>query len=175
MNPEQEIAALEQIIDEILRGLQEIIQSGEILSDEFQGQIAQELEATVSRIDELRAQIQQPAQGPADTIPPGASPPTPNANVEGMPSSTINSFGYDPKTQRLMVKFNGKNDRDAGPVYGYTGIPENIFNIFRSGSVAARTNGRNKWGRWWKGKVPSLGAAMYTLIKQGNYPYQRLQ
>lgn len=54
MNPEKEIQTLEELINELLAGLQEVIQSGEILSDEFQGAIAQELEIATGRIDSLR-------------------------------------------------------------------------------------------------------------------------
>lgn len=68
MNPEQEIQLLEQLIDELLAGIQEVLQSGEILSDEFQGALAQELEVTTQRIDQLRGEIsqQQPFQGQPD-------------------------------------------------------------------------------------------------------------
>lgn len=64
MNPNQEIATLEQLIDELLAGIQDVIASGEILSDEFQGAIADEINATLTRIDELRAQPQQPPEQP---------------------------------------------------------------------------------------------------------------
>jgi len=47
---------LEELLQELLRGIQETIQSGEILSDEFQGQLAQALDEMTNRIDELRAQ-----------------------------------------------------------------------------------------------------------------------
>ena len=90
------------------------------------------------------------------------------------PSSNVHSFGYDDKTGRLLVKFQGDYPDQNGPVYGYEGVPKNIFNLFQKGAIPARTDGSNKWGSWWKGKVPSLGASLYTLIKQGGYQYQRL-
>lgn len=93
---------------------------------------------------------------------------------QSMPSSNIYAFGYDPKNQKLLVKFQGNDGVGQGPVYGYDKVPEVIFNLFRQGSIPARTDGKNKWGRWWKGKTPSLGASLYTLIKNGNYQYQRL-
>lgn len=68
MDPQQELETLEQLLNELLAGIQDVLQSGEILSDEFQGAIAQELEHTTSRIDQLRAEIsqdeqEQPGQG----------------------------------------------------------------------------------------------------------------
>jgi hypothetical protein len=165
MPPAEEIAELEELLRELLAGMQEILQSGEIMSDEFQGQVAQTLNALTDRIDQL--QRENPISAPS---PPQEEPPL----EEGMASSNVNSFGYDPENQRLLVKFNGRDQRDNGPVYGYDGVPKVIFDLFQSGAIPARTNGRNRWGRWWQGKVPSLGASLYTLIGQGQYPYQRL-
>jgi KTSC domain-containing protein len=92
----------------------------------------------------------------------------------GMPSSNVHSFGYDQDNGKLLVKFQGDYPQENGPVYAYGGVPKEIFELFKRGAVPARTDGRNKWGEWWKGKVPSLGASLYTLIKGGNYPYQRV-
>ncbi len=103
------------------------------------------------------------------TMPPGEL-----GNVGGIEQAPINSsniygFKYDPKNRRLLVRF------QSGSVYGYDGVPNGIFKVFQQGAVPAKTNGQNKFGRWWQGKIPSLGAAFYNLIRQGNYPYQRLQ
>jgi hypothetical protein len=83
-------------------------------------------------------------------------------------SSNIYGFRYDPRTGRLLIRF------QSGSVYGYNGVPESIFKIFQQGAVPAKTNGQNKFGKWWQGKIPSLGAAFYSLIRQGGYPYQKL-
>jgi hypothetical protein len=56
-NPQQELALLEQLIGELFAGTQNVLVSGEILSDEFQGALAQEFETTLKRIDQLRAEI----------------------------------------------------------------------------------------------------------------------
>lgn len=73
-----------------------------------------------------------------------------------------------------MVKFQGDYPEQNGPVYGYEGVPKQIFNLFQKGAIPATTDGSNKWGSWWKGKTPSLGASLNALIKQGGYSYQRL-
>ena len=75
---------------------------------------------------------------------------------------------------RLLVRFLGDHPNRNGPVYAYGGVPREVFDMFQKGAVPARTDGQNKWGKWWKGKVPSIGASLYTLIKQRGYPYQRL-
>lgn len=94
--------------------------------------------------------------------------------TEAMPSSNVEGFAYDDKTNKLLVRFLGKHPNRNGPIYAYEGVPRSIFDLFQKGAVPARTNGQNRWGKWWKGKVPSMGASMYTLIKQQGYPYQRV-
>lgn len=59
MNPEQRIALLNELIDQIVDTLYETLASGEILSDEFQGLIAQELTATMDEIEQLKQQVSQ--------------------------------------------------------------------------------------------------------------------
>lgn len=83
-------------------------------------------------------------------------------------SSNIYGFRYDPKSGRLLVRFN------SGSVYGYEGVPPAVFKIFESGAIPAKTSGSNKWGKWWRGKIPSTGASFHALIRLGGYPYQRL-
>lgn len=223
MRPEEEIRALEEIIQEILTGMQEALQSGERLSDEIQGRIADEINFTTDRIDQLRQEIgerppvEPPTRGPQpvgvdllwqlaagdetafigylrtfpdpalnallrnptqlqETIadlqrrmPPGQQPMSeggiPHADLN---SSNIYGFRYNPQNGRLMVRF------QSGSVYGYDGVPQGVFNVFKQGAVPAATNGQNQYGRWWTGKQPSLGAAFYNLIRQGGYNYRRL-
>lgn len=227
MRPEEELRALEEIINEILSGMQEALQNGERLSDEIQGRIADEINSTTDRMDQLRVEIGQrpPVEPPTpDThgpqpvgvdllwqlaggdetafigylrtfpdpalnsllrnptqlqqtirdlqqrMPPGQQPTAeggiPHADIN---SSNIYGFRFNPKNGQLMVRF------QSGAVYGYSGVPQGVFNTFRQGAVPARTNGQNDYGRWWTGKMPSLGAAFYNLIRQGGYDYQRLQ
>ncbi len=159
----------EQRIQQLKLALAEFInlasQEGEI-TEELELMIAQVMEHVASRIQQLRQEEQ--IQG-ATVVPPQE----PDLNP-AMPSSNIESFGYDDKNGRLLVRFLGKYPNRNGPIYAYGGVPKQIFDLFRQGAVPARTDGSNKWGKWWKGKVPSIGASMYTLIKNGGYPYQRL-
>lgn len=170
MNPQQEITLLESLIDELLAGLMEIMQSGEILSDEFQGTIARELEITLQRIDQLRAQ-----ESPAEELPAGgAEPARPELEPGPYPSSNVNSFKYDPTTEKLYVKFHGSESAGSGPTYLYQGVPRNIYDVFSKGRVAPKTSGQNQYHRWIRGVTPSLGASLYALIRNGGFPYQRI-
>lgn len=154
-----ELEELEGLLQELLSAIEIVMQSGEILPDEIQGELARTLELLTSRIDQLQTPL---------------TPPEKISLSRPMPSSNVHSFGYDPKNERLLVKFQGDYPDQNGPVYGYDKVPKQIFDMFQKGAIPARTDGQNKWGKWWKGKVPSLGASLYTLIKQGGYQYQRL-
>lgn len=156
-----ELQELEELLRELLQAIQLMVESDEEMSDELQGQIAQTLELLYNRIEEMRGSAPTP-------------PPQEPELESSMPSSNVEGFAYDPEGQRLYVRFLGKHPDPHGPIYQYEGVPANIFDIFRKGAIPAKTDGRNKWGRWWKGKYPSMGAAMYHLIRAGGFPYQRV-
>lgn len=103
----------------------------------------------------------------------------PPANVDGIqssaiPSSNVWGFAYDKSSKTMYVKFNGKDERDDGPVYAYGGVPGNIARVVMAGAIPARTRGQNRWGRWWVNKNPSMGASVSALLVKGAYPYQRI-
>jgi len=153
------IEQLEELRQGLVNVVQQAMQSGEILSEELLIEIASTLKNLTDQIEaskgEAPNEIPQLEQGP-------------------FPSSNINAFKYDPKNQRLFVKFHGKDSADSGPTYGYSNVPKYIYDVFASGSVAPKTSGRNKFHQWIKGVTPSLGASMNALIKAGKYAYQRL-
>jgi len=161
-----ELQELESLFFDLLRLVREILDSGEKLSDQTSGEVANFLQDLENKINTLKQQ--EPVEGLQPT-----QPEEPQLNQSG-PSSNVDSFGYDDKTGKLMVRFLGDYPNKEGPVYAYSGVPKEIYNLFQQGAVPARTNGQNKWGKWWKGKVPSLGASLFTLIKNGGYKYQKL-
>lgn len=190
MNPE--IEELEDALENLLKGIQEALQNGEFLSEDLQRQVAQDIEYLTTELDKLYSieanepppitTIEEEEAAVADQVAPSPpevppSPPTGGQVPEleqAMPSSNISAFNYDPETQNLYVQFLGDHPNRHGSTYQYSGVPEQIFEIFRKGAIPASTNGQNKWGKWWKGKKPSIGSAMYHLIKNSNYPYQRI-
>lgn len=186
MNPRQELAAIEEVIANILSGMQETIQSGENLSDEFQGQLAELLNLATERITQLNEEIQLgdvedeekiiADNIPIDEEPVGGAAPEPIPPLDPAPheSSNINAFRYEPDKKKLYVKFQGKYPQQNGPIYSYQDVPPYIFDIFRRGSIAPKTSGQNAWHKWKEGVTPSHGASMYALIKAGGFPYQRL-
>jgi len=89
-------------------------------------------------------------------------------------SSNVYGYQYDPRSQSLRVKFNGKDVQGDGPIYQYDGVPPFVFKMIASGAIPAKTTGRNKYGMWWQGKSPSLGSSVNELLKIAGFPYQRL-
>ncbi len=94
--------------------------------------------------------------------------------IDGIPHADLNSSNvwganYDPKSGKMKVRFHG------GSEYEYDGVPQAIFDAFIHGNADARTNGRNRYGRWWRGKNPSLGAALNQYIKAGGFNYRRIR
>lgn len=220
-----DVQELRSLLQELLQAIEQVASTGEELSDQFQGMLAETLGNLYSRIEELSQ------NGPSETanIPPetlsnppsndaqllwilaGQQPqaflsylrtfPTPatsqllnnpqqlNATivqlnqmmppgelpiVDGIQHADLNSSNvwgaaYNPKTGKMRVRFQG------GSIYEYGGIPKAIFDAFIHGNAEAQTNGQNRYGRWWKGKNPSLGAALNKYIKAGNFPYRRIR
>ena len=228
MNPQQRLADLQSVLDELLTVLNDVVAFGEVLSDEFQGLLAQELGWLVDQIEQTSEQIKIESEEPQN-IPPGAleEPISDNVNLlwilsGGQPnafvsylrefpeasfirylqdpnalagliqrlqqenpiervmqsdgvdqsplqSSNVWGFRFNPSTKKLRVRFN------SGSVYEYDNVPDVIFNLFASGNAAAKTDGQNKWGRWWRGKNPSIGASLNQYIKAGGYNYRRIR
>lgn len=161
MNPQEEIQILEQLLNELLAGIQDILLSGEILSDDFQGMLAQEIEATLNRIDELRAVVSTHA-------------PIPEVPVSEFPSSNVNGFRYNPDNDEMLIQFHGPYPQATGPIYKYSGVPKFIFDIISRGAIGPKTTGKNRYHAWFKGITPSLGASVNALLKAGGFSYQRM-
>lgn len=181
------VQQLEQLLNELLLEIEKVLQSDEDLDDEFQDELAKTLSFLVDRISQEKErqleieEIEEEQAEVANEVSPPAPPGVPPTGGEVPPlepapneSSNINAFRYDPKNEQLYVKFQGKYPSQNGPVYSYQGVPPYIFDVFRRGSVAPKTSGRNAWHRWKEGVTPSHGAAMYALIKQGGFPYHRI-
>jgi hypothetical protein len=114
-------------------------------------------------------QLQQVIQSLSQRFPEGI-----DLQADGIPhadlmSSNVYGYRYNPGKRELLVRFNN------GGVYRYSGVPKQIYQMFANGAIPAKTDGQNQYGRWWKGKSPSLGSSFFSLIKMGGYPYQKLK
>jgi hypothetical protein len=104
-------------------------------------------------------------QFPAGTLENQSEGGIPHAQLQ---SSNVYGFQYSPQDGRLLVRFQG------GSTYQYSGVPPSVFQVFARGAVPAKTSGSNQHGVWWEGKIPSLGAAFYAMIRNGPYAYERV-
>lgn len=151
----------EQKIEELKNALKTVIQliaeRGQSLNPDLKLMLVRVMEHVAERIKELRAPIAQ----------------KPEVEPAPFASSNVNGFKYDYENGDLLVKFQDKYPGQNGPVYKYAGVPRFIFDTFRKGAVPPKTSGGNRWHKFTEGVMPSLGAAMYHLIRT-NYPYQRV-
>lgn len=108
-------------------------------------------------IAQLRNDLPQNRTGEEDGIPQAP-----------LQSSNIYGFQYDPKSKKLLVRF------QEGNIYQYDNVPPQVYKAFEKGAVPAKTEGANEYGAWYQGKIPSLGAAFYELIRKGGYNYTKL-
>jgi KTSC domain len=188
LNPE--LSRLENLLSELMQGIQAVLQAGEILSDEFQGVLAQAIgslfdqietikanhpdEPSIEDVEEEQAQVANQGQPPQPPPTPPTGGPIPPLEPAPFESSNINAMRYDPDKQEAYIKFQGKFPAQNGPVYKYSGVPAYIFDVIQRGSVAPKTSGANQWHRWKEGVTPSHGASVNALLKAGGFQYQRL-
>ncbi len=220
---------LEELLQELLQAVEQVMQSGEVLSDEFQGQIAQTLNNLVTRIDESRGKTENVSTDQGSPLSASQLSHTPSndaqllwilagqqeqafisylrnfpteatqsllnnpellgqtidqlsqmmpqgqpATIHGIDQADLNSSNiwgtaYDPRSGKMRVRFQG------GSEYEYDGVPANIYRAFTKGNASAKTKGKNRYGQWWVGKNPSLGAAMNQYIKAGKFNYRKIK
>jgi hypothetical protein len=161
----------EQKINELKEALRSVMmmiaERNQPLNEDLKLMLVRVMEHVANRIQELRN------EGQVEGLTPPSAFKEPEIE-QAMPSSNIYGFNYDYDDGKLLVKFQGNDGVGQGPVYAYEGVQPYIFNLFKKGASIAKTTGKNKWGEWFKGKSPSIGAAMHAFIKNGGYPYQKL-
>jgi len=73
-------------------------------------------------------------------------------------SANVDRVMFNDETNELVVKFND------GSKYTYFNINFSEFNSVVSGLADCKTEGQNKWGEWFVGKTPSVGAAVWEYL-----------
>jgi len=80
-------------------------------------------------------------------------------------SSNVKNIMYNDETKEMVIEFN------SGEKYTYSNIDFSQFQRVFSGAGVCRTEGENKWGSWFVGKTPSVGAAVYQTLVLKGVPY----
>jgi hypothetical protein len=92
---------------------------------------------------------------------------TSRASKTTVNSSNVHKFRYDTKTNELIVKFH------SGDTYTYYDVPVEDFYDFSTGEGGTcTTEGSNIYGSWYDGKNPSIGAAVWDVLR-GRFAYAK--
>lgn len=77
-------------------------------------------------------------------------------------SSNVKGYKYDTENKTLIITFNDNSE------YLYEFIEFEEFEAISKGDAICTTEGSNKFGSWFVGKTPSVGAAIWRwLIRKG--------
>jgi hypothetical protein len=80
-------------------------------------------------------------------------------NIE---SSNVKKIMYEDETMEMVIQFNDKS------IYTYFNVPFDTFLNVSGGNATCITDGENRWGSWYVGKTPSVGASVHKyLINEG--------
>ena len=130
---------------------------------------------------EIQAKVSQdPIEAAYDRIfTPPEDPKKLGRNVQplriAMKSSNIAGATYDSDTQKLRVIFAPKEKRKGGTVYEYENVDQETWKDMAAGNATPVTEGSSKFGIWFHGKDPSVGAAFAKKIRKNKekFPYDK--
>lgn len=86
---------------------------------------------------------------------------------DNIKSSNVKKIMYNDETSEMFIQFQDKS------IYTYFNVPFQMFLDVSGGKATCITSGENKYGRWWVGKSPSVGAAVHEYLIKGGVAYQR--
>ena len=78
-------------------------------------------------------------------------------------SSNVKKILYQDETSEMTIQFH------SGNIYTYYEIDFALFQEVLNGAGICRTEGENRWGSWFVGKTPSVGAAVNQLLDGVRY------
>jgi hypothetical protein len=78
-------------------------------------------------------------------------------------SSNVKKIMYQDETKEMVIQFN------SGDIYTYYDVDFALFQEIFNGAGICRTEGSNRWGSWFIGKTPSVGAAVNQLLDGTRY------
>lgn len=81
---------------------------------------------------------------------------------ENIRSSNVKKIMYNDETNEMFIQFQDKS------IYTYFNVNFELFLNVSGGNATCITSGENKYGSWFVGKTPSVGASVHKyLINQG--------
>lgn len=185
MNPQEELERLEDLLNQLLSGIQESLMSGELLSDEFQGLLAQELQQTTARMDQLRDVINNaPSANGEMPFPQGTdllwilSGGDPNAftnYLRTFPGEGFQELASNPnRLAQVIAEFEQNNPISPEKGVGADGIPNtqlqssNVAGMKynpKSGKLLVKFHGKGREPVYQYDSVPPQ---IFKLLQHGN-------
>ncbi len=80
-------------------------------------------------------------------------------------SSNVDKIMYNDETSEMVIRFND------GSTYTYFNVDFDMFRDVFEGNASCVSDDTSGEGRWWVGKTPSVGAAVYKILTVGGVPY----
>lgn len=84
-----------------------------------------------------------------------------------IPSSNVRRIVYNDESKEMVIQFQDKS------IYTYFEVPFQIFLDVSGGKAECITSGENAFGRWFVGKTPSVGAAVWRYLRDSNIKYKK--
>jgi hypothetical protein len=84
-----------------------------------------------------------------------------------IPSANVRRIVYNDETKEMVIQFQDKS------IYTYFEVPFQVFLNVSGGEATCITSGENKYGSWYVGKRPSVGAAVWKYLRDSNIKYKR--
>ena len=84
-----------------------------------------------------------------------------------IPSANVRRIVYNDETKEMVIQFQDKS------IYTYFEVPFQIFLNVSGGDATCITTGENEFGKWFVGKNPSVGAAVWRYLRDSNIRYKK--
>lgn len=87
--------------------------------------------------------------------------------ADNIQSSNVRKIMYNDETKEMFIQFQDKS------IYTYFEVPFQLFLDVSGGKATCITSGENKYGSWFVGKTPSVGAAVHRYLVKKNVKYKK--
>ena len=87
--------------------------------------------------------------------------------ADNIQSSNVKKIMYNDESNEMFIQFQDKS------IYTYFGVTMNLFLEVSGGQATCITSGENKYGSWYVGKNPSVGAAVHKFLVKSGIKYKK--
>ena len=87
--------------------------------------------------------------------------------ADNIQSSNVKKIMYNDESKEMFIQFQDKS------IYTYYDVSMNLFLDVSGGRATCITSGENKYGSWFVGKNPSVGAAVHKFLVKSGIKYKK--